>query len=92
MVPDQRRLLAEIQVCLKPGGKLLVAEPKIHVPSKAFQQTVALAGEVGLKVVEEPSVRGCRAVVFSEGRYPMLLHIGNQATIGLNMDFTAKAP
>ena len=62
-VPDQRRLLGEIQACLKPGGKLLVAEPKIHVPGKAFGETVALAGEVGLKVVEEPRVRGCRAVV-----------------------------
>ena len=26
-----RRLLAVIQACLKPGGKLLVAEPRIHV-------------------------------------------------------------
>jgi ubiquinone/menaquinone biosynthesis C-methylase UbiE len=67
-VPDQRRLLAEIQAaCLKPGGKLLVAEPKVHVPGKAFGETVALAVEVGLKVVEEPKVRWCRAVVFEKG-------------------------
>jgi len=62
-VPDQRRLLGEIHACLKPGGKLLVAEPKIHVPGRAFQQTVTTAGEVGLRVVEEPRVHGCRAVV-----------------------------
>jgi len=67
-VPDQRRLLAEIQACLKPGGKLLVAEPKIHVSRKAFGKTVALAGEVGLNVVEEPRVRGCRAVVLLNGQ------------------------
>jgi ubiquinone/menaquinone biosynthesis C-methylase UbiE len=65
-VPDQRRLLAEIQACLKPSGKLLVAEPKIHVPGRAFGGTVALADEIGLKVVEEPRVRGCRAVVFEK--------------------------
>ena len=65
-VPDQRRLLAEIETCLKPGGKLLVAEPKIHVSGKAFGKTVALAGEVGLKVIEEPKVHGCRAVVFEK--------------------------
>ena len=62
-VPDQRRLLGEIHGCLKPGGKLLVAEPKIHVPGRAFQQTVATAEEWGLRVVEEPRVHGCRAVV-----------------------------
>jgi ubiquinone/menaquinone biosynthesis C-methylase UbiE len=62
-VPDQRRLLGEIQACLKPGGKLLVAEPKIHVPGKAFEKTVTLAGEVGLNIVGEPRILGCRAVV-----------------------------
>lgn len=62
-VPDQCRLLAEIHGCLKPDGKLLVAEPKIHVPDPAFRQTVALAEEVGLRVVEKPHVRWCRAAV-----------------------------
>ncbi len=62
-VPDQGRLLGEIHTCLKPGGRLLVAEPKIHVPGRAFQQTVATAGELGFRVVEEPRVHGCRAVV-----------------------------
>ena len=37
-VPDQRRLLGEIQACLKPDGKLLVAEPKIHVPGGVLLQ------------------------------------------------------
>lgn len=46
-VPDQRRLLGEIHACLKPGGKLLVAEPRIHVSGKAFAGTVAWAGKPG---------------------------------------------
>ena len=62
-VPDQRRLLGEIHGCLKPGGKLLVAEPKIHVPGRAFQQTVTTAEELGFRMVEEPKVHGCRAVM-----------------------------
>ncbi len=65
-VPDQRRLLGEIQACLKPGGKLLVAEPKIHVPGKAFQQTIATAEELGLRPIAEPRVHGCRAVVLAK--------------------------
>lgn len=65
-VPDQRRLLGEIYACLKPGGKFLVAEPKIHVPGGAFQQTVTTAVALGLKVIEEPRVRWCRAAVFEK--------------------------
>ena len=53
-VPDQRRLLGELHGCLKPGGKLLVAEPKIHVPGRAFQQTVTTAEELGFRVIEKP--------------------------------------
>jgi len=67
-VPDQRRLLGEIHACLKPGGKLLMAEPKIHVPRMAFAQEVATAIEVGLHSVEEPRVCGCRAVVLEKVR------------------------
>jgi ubiquinone/menaquinone biosynthesis C-methylase UbiE len=63
-VPGQRRLLTEIRDCLKPAGRFLVAEPRLHVSGKAFGQTVALAEEVGLKVVENPAVRLCRAAVF----------------------------
>lgn len=66
-VPDQRRLLGEIQACLKPGGKLLIAEPRLHVSGKAFARTVALAAGAGLRTIEEPKVRWCRAVVFERG-------------------------
>jgi ubiquinone/menaquinone biosynthesis C-methylase UbiE len=65
-VPDQRRLLGEIHGCLKPGGKFLVAEPKIHVPGKAFQRTVATAEELGFRPMDEPRVHGCRAMVFGK--------------------------
>jgi 2-polyprenyl-3-methyl-5-hydroxy-6-metoxy-1,4-benzoquinol methylase len=65
-VPDPRRLLAEIYGCLNPGGKLLVAEPKIHVRGPAFRQTMAAAEDVGFRVAQEPPVRWCRAVVFGK--------------------------
>jgi len=65
-VPDQQRLLGEIYRCLKPEGKLLIAEPKIHVPGKAFRRTVAIAKELGFDLVAEPTVHGCRAVVLAK--------------------------
>jgi len=67
-VPDQRRLLDEIHAFLKPGGKLLVAEPKIHVPGKAFAQEVATAEEIGFWPVETPRIHGCRVVVLEKQR------------------------
>lgn len=65
-VPDQRRLLGEIQSCLKPGGKLLLGEPPLHVSGKKFANEVAISREVGFKLVEEPGVRWCRAVVLEK--------------------------
>ena len=65
-VPDARRLLAEVQACLKPGGKLLLAEPRLHVSAKAFAATVAVAKELGFRTVQEPRIRWCRAVVLEK--------------------------
>jgi ubiquinone/menaquinone biosynthesis C-methylase UbiE len=65
-VPDQKRLLREIYGCLKPGDKLLVVEPKIHVPGTAFKKTVAMAMELGFRQTAEPRVHGCRAVVLGK--------------------------
>jgi ubiquinone/menaquinone biosynthesis C-methylase UbiE len=62
-VPDPRRLLGEIHDCLKPGGNLLMAEPPIHVTGKKFADEVAIAEEVGYRMVDRPRVRWCRAVV-----------------------------
>lgn len=63
-VTDPRRLLGEILACLKPGGRLLVAEPRLHVSGTAFGRTAALADQAGLKVVERPKVPWCRAALF----------------------------
>jgi ubiquinone/menaquinone biosynthesis C-methylase UbiE len=65
-VPDQRRLLGEIHACLKRGGKLLLAEPPIHVAGKTFANEVAVAEEAAFRMVERPRVRWCRAVVFTK--------------------------
>ncbi len=62
-VPDAARLLAEIHACLKPGGCLLIAEPRLHVPAPAFAHELSLAASVGLTLLEEPPVRWCRAAL-----------------------------
>ncbi|MHB1034972.1 MAG: class I SAM-dependent methyltransferase [Pirellulales bacterium] len=66
-VPDSDRLLREIHACLKPGGKLLLAEPPLHVSAKTFASEVATAEQVGFRTADTPQVRWSRAVLFEKG-------------------------
>jgi ubiquinone/menaquinone biosynthesis C-methylase UbiE len=65
-VPDPDRLFGEIHACLKRGGKLLLAEPPLHVPGKMFAAEIAAAEEVGFRTVEQPRLRWCRAAVLQK--------------------------
>jgi ubiquinone/menaquinone biosynthesis C-methylase UbiE len=65
-VPDQRRLLGEIHACLKPGGKLLLAEPPLHVSVEKFAGEVAIAEEAGFRTLDRPRLRWCRAAVLGK--------------------------
>jgi ubiquinone/menaquinone biosynthesis C-methylase UbiE len=56
--------LREIHAVLKHGGRLLIVEPKLHVPAKSFERTVGLAQSLGFTVVDRPHVRVSRAVLF----------------------------
>ncbi|MDH3458563.1 MAG: class I SAM-dependent methyltransferase, partial [Gemmatimonadota bacterium] len=46
-VADPRALLTEVRSSLRPSGHLLIVEPKIHVPSRRFEETVRLARATG---------------------------------------------
>jgi ubiquinone/menaquinone biosynthesis C-methylase UbiE len=67
-VPDQRRMLAEIRDLLKPEGRFLLVEPKIHVTRKNFESTLRIAAEVGFIVRENPRIRLSRSVVLGLNR------------------------
>lgn len=62
-VPNQRAFLAELHSLLKPGGILLVAEPKGHVSPKAFERLVSTATEIGFFVESKEGISFSRAVV-----------------------------
>lgn len=55
-VPDQRSFFRELRATLKPSGKLLLVEPRIHVSRQAFTKTVELAQQTGLKCLPPPAV------------------------------------
>jgi SAM-dependent methyltransferase len=51
-VPDAAKLFQEISMLLVPGGQLFVSEPPIIVSGKEFRDTLSLAQEAGLQLVE----------------------------------------
>lgn len=67
-VPDQSRLLGEMYDCLKPGGKLLLAEPPLHVSAKAFNHEVTVGEKVGFRLMDRPRLRWSRGVVLGKRR------------------------
>jgi ubiquinone/menaquinone biosynthesis C-methylase UbiE len=64
-VPDAEAFLKEIASLLKPKGKLLIVEPKFHVSAAAFEKTIAIARQAGLRPVSEPKIRFSRSKLLS---------------------------
>lgn len=56
----------EAREALKPGGKLLLAEPAGHVSEAFFAQECAAAEATGLSVIDRPEIWQSRAVAFSK--------------------------
>lgn len=64
-VPDQDRLLAELSQLIKPGGRLLLAEPAGHVTPEAFEQTVTLARAHGFVLTKLLLIRWTHAALLT---------------------------
>ena len=62
-VPNPAALFVDIQTALKPGGKLLFAEPSGHVRASAFEASLELAKKSGLVLGSRPNIRRCHAAV-----------------------------
>ncbi|MFH1117646.1 MAG: methyltransferase domain-containing protein [Pseudomonadota bacterium] len=63
-IPDAKAFFSQMADIMKPGAKLLVAEPGFHVSAKDFRASLDIARSVGLTLVEEPTAgRGKTAVL-----------------------------
>jgi ubiquinone/menaquinone biosynthesis C-methylase UbiE len=62
-VPDPALLLKEIAASLRPGGVLLIAEPRGHVSEKDFTELLQLSETYGFQITARPDIRGSRAVL-----------------------------
>ena len=54
--PDESNFLKQVYSILHPSGKLLLAEPKIHVTSKEFNNTLAIAQKAGFNLIDTPEI------------------------------------
>lgn len=66
-IPDQATLFNELFSILKPGGQLMIVEPKLfHVSKKEFNKTINHAEDVGFKLMNTPKVKLSRSAVLAK--------------------------
>ena len=65
-VPSPERFFAELHRALKPGGKLLFAEPVGHVNGDEFEASLALARAAGFAEVDRPKIARSRAALLRQ--------------------------
>jgi ubiquinone/menaquinone biosynthesis C-methylase UbiE len=66
-VPNKEHFFNEIRTILKPQGQVLIVEPPFHVSKSAFEETIRIARDAGLIVIERPKMFFSRAVVLKQG-------------------------
>ena len=64
-VSNKKKFFQEVHGSLKAGGKLLIVEPKLHVPRAAFDTTISTAQAEGFKVLDRPKVPISMAVLLT---------------------------
>ncbi len=62
-VPDQQQMLAEIKSLLRPGGHLLLVEPRLHVSIEDFTKETNFAKNLGFKEYLAPRPFASRAIL-----------------------------
>ncbi len=62
-VPDPAALFQDIHAALKPGGKLLFAEPSGHVHAKDFEANLDRGRKAGFLVEPGPAIQRFRSVL-----------------------------
>jgi ubiquinone/menaquinone biosynthesis C-methylase UbiE len=65
-VPDRQAFLGEIYSLLKPGGRLLVVEPKMHINQASFAETLKVAAAAGFTTLGERKVAISRAMLLGK--------------------------
>ncbi len=62
-VKDIPRFFGQVAAALKPGGKVLYAEPRMHVTQKRFDEILGYAKDAGFAVNDGPKVGMSRSAI-----------------------------
>jgi ubiquinone/menaquinone biosynthesis C-methylase UbiE len=62
-VPDHNHFFRELYSALKPGGKVLIADPKSHFSAQEQEQALATAKECGFEKTDEPAIWRSRTAI-----------------------------
>ena len=66
-VPDQETFFKQLNSVLAAEGKILIAEPKMHVTAEAFERTADIALSCGLQFIESPDIYFSRTALVGMG-------------------------
>ncbi len=69
-VRDIQGFLAQLRDCLSENGRLLIAEPKLHVSKKANDEMISIGKKAGLQQIDYPDIAWSRSVVFASNSTP----------------------
>lgn len=56
-MPSAQGFFSQVAPCLKPEGRVLLAEPRGHVPPELFAVQIEAAQAAGLVLTERPAIR-----------------------------------
>ncbi len=65
-IDDVPGFFQDLVPAIKSGGRLLIAEPKVHVPAGEFQTTLSAAQERGLTVIARPQITWSHTALLSK--------------------------
>ncbi len=66
-LPDREKFFKQLKAVLTAEGKILIAEPKMHVTAEAFERTLDIAQSCGLQCIERPDIRFSRTALLGTG-------------------------
>lgn len=64
--PDETNFLKQVHALLKKSGKLLLAEPQLHVTGAEFKKTLSIAQKVGFKHLASPIISLSHTALFEK--------------------------
>ena len=63
-IPDKKRFFSQTYSILKKSGRFLLAEPKMHVSKKEFEQIINYARKTGFSMEKSTDIFLSRSVLF----------------------------